>query len=336
MYPLRTIAGRFLVLVVLALFPLGSCALALEPHFEGLEEYERTETVLGDLWARGLARQESSWVARVLPAWTARIERVLERRPPTPFTTILVPHFEEFRRTVGGLGGGEVGPDTRGIALPGMRTIVVRTDWIPSDVPSDALSVTLKHELAHLAIHRFPATRVPRWLDEGIASWVSRGSMPARDEAELALLARAGRLYRAATLDQAFPAGHGATTLAYRQSSLMVECLVDKFGRDAIPDLLAALERGATADEAFRGTTGLSLAELEEAFPQWIANRLSLPRLLATLLADPWLIVGLLAVLAAVRMGLGRRRAWRRLSREENEENEEDGAGEGNEEAPAE
>jgi len=38
------------------------------------------------------------------------------------------------------------------------------------------LSVTAKHELAHLLLHhKINRTHLPRWLDEGFAQWASDG-----------------------------------------------------------------------------------------------------------------------------------------------------------------
>ena len=52
------------------------------------------------------------------------------------------------------------------IAVPGARTILLRAD-------EGDLSRTLRHELAHLALHEAVAVRVPLWFDEGYASWAA-------------------------------------------------------------------------------------------------------------------------------------------------------------------
>src|SRR5690606_19452040 len=289
----------FTLVVVLSVLP----GLGASDSLQGLERYEAHPTPVGELWAYGTALHEREWVAERLERWIDRIEASLGRRPQTPFTTILVPSFEELEGVVTALGGAPPNRDTRGIAFPSRRTIVVRTDWVQADVPVHPLSVTVRHELAHLAVHR-ESSRAPRWLDEGIASWLSRGRPPAREEAELSLLARSGRLYRAATLEDHFPDGHGATTLAYRQSALMVDCLVERYGSSVLPRLLAAFDAGHSTDEALTQTIGMTLAELEEAFPMWFAARVSFLRSVLTFIADPWMVIALLACVAAVTVAI--------------------------------
>jgi len=46
------------------------------------------------------------------------------------------------------------------LAFPESRTIVLRAD-------AGDLERTLRHELAHLALHRQIRVRVPLWFDEG-------------------------------------------------------------------------------------------------------------------------------------------------------------------------
>ena len=49
---------------------------------------------------------------------------------------------------------------------PGARTILLRAD-------QGDLARTLRHELAHLALHEAVTVRVPLWFDEGYAAWAA-------------------------------------------------------------------------------------------------------------------------------------------------------------------
>lgn len=83
-----------------------------------------------------------------------------------------------------------------GFTLPGLRTIIIRAD------AGDPWG-TLRHELAHLALHDVAKVRVPLWFDEGYAAvaageWsrlvalglnlgVARGAVPGFFELDRAL-----------------------------------------------------------------------------------------------------------------------------------------------------
>src|SRR5215216_5768029 len=52
------------------------------------------------------------------------------------------------------------------VALPGARVILLRAD-------AGDIYATLRHELAHLALHQAVPVRVPLWFDEGYAAWAA-------------------------------------------------------------------------------------------------------------------------------------------------------------------
>ena len=86
----------------------------------------------------------------------------LGRRDPGPLRLIVVPNG----RLLDSLTGGRAPEWGAAVAVPGARTILLRAD-------QDDLLRTLRHELAHLALHEAVPVRVPLWFDEGYAAWAA-------------------------------------------------------------------------------------------------------------------------------------------------------------------
>src|SRR5262249_36850407 len=135
----------------------------------------------------------------------------LGRREPGPLRLILVPSG----RTLDSLTSGRAPAWGAAIAEPGERTILLRAD-------QDDLAGTLRHELAHLALHEAVRVRVPLWFDEGYAAWaagewdrfgvlelnlaVVRGAIPSLTALDGALRGSAS------TADAAYPLAASAVT----------------------------------------------------------------------------------------------------------------------------
>ena len=296
--------------------------LVLAPAAPGLgflDGYERRDVPTGVLYSTGWSESEVRWAETYLPDVLARVEKRLGRRLGKPFATLLVGNYAELRRVVESLGGSVPDSFTRGVAFPSRRLIVVRGDLVWATASEDPTSVTIAHEVAHLVLHRRPETRLPRWLDEGIAVWVAGGRLPPRDEAEISLFARTNSLYRFRSLEDAFPEGHFPTTIAYKQSFLFVLFIVERHGDEAVSRLLDQLEAGTPHDRALRDLTGLEFDALEKEFYLWVAARWSLVVALFAYF-NIWAVIGLLAVVAILRNIVRRRRGMRRLEEEEQRE----------------
>jgi len=293
------------------LFP-GVLVLALvsPAPFDG---YARTSLAGYELVWRGWSEGDRLELQGRIPAALAAVEQSLGRRLDRRFTVALVPDGFELASVVRGLTGEEVPPlRTRGVAIPGQGLLLLRGG--PLRGPGD-LDQTLRHELAHLVVHTRATGRVPRWVDKGIACAVSGTRLSPDEEARLALLAHVGGLYSWATLEREFPRTEDPSAIAYAQSLLFFERLTARWGPGAIPTLLDRLEEGDDVPSALERLTHLSPAAVEADFRAWVAARQSLFSALLQGGLGFWWIAGLLAVLAAVRYLL-RRRRYRRLEAE--------------------
>jgi hypothetical protein len=166
-----------------------------------------------------------------------------------------------------------LGPGTRenvgGQAHSDIRTLFALIE--PSEIDDAWVGVVVPHELVHLVFDtavdnpfRFP----PRWLNEGLAVYLSEGyTRSDRNLVEQAVDDRT--LLPLTALTGQFPTDFQATYLAYAQSASAIDFIVREYGRDAMLGLVASYADGLTDDEAFTRATGSDLAAFQAA---WLAD----------------------------------------------------------------
>ena len=279
--------------------------------------YEREGMPGGSvLYWRGWSEGERARVTRQVPALVERFEELLGYRLQVSFDVVLTLDGPGFRRTVAGLSGRKLESDyVVGVAIPVLHVLVLRGGVPPG---SSSFSRTLAHEVAHLLLHDSGA-RLPRWLDEGMATWLSGHSLDARDEAYLAFLARTGGLYRLSDIEKRFPGGHFETSVAYQQSFLVITYLEEIHGSDAPARAVLEARRGKGTEAILEAVCGQTLEAFDENFRGWLRRRVSLAAALLALL-NPWTVCSFLALAAIVRHVFQRRRKLRQLGREERED----------------
>ena len=127
-----------------------------------------------------------------------------------------------------------------------------------------------RHELAHIVVARAgdgPFTRVPAWIDEGLATYAQKDAtqrLPAVDFAvqtntTLRLRNMSGPPNRAEEID-----------LFYGQSWQVVQHMIDEYGPEKIAALLRAIREGATTDEALEQVYGF---DQDELYNEWRVTR---------------------------------------------------------------
>jgi hypothetical protein len=217
----------------------------------------------------------------------------LGRRSPGALRLIIVPDA----RRLDSLTSGRAPHWGAAIALPEARTILLRAD-------GGDLSRTLRHELAHLALHEAVSVRVPLWFDEGYAGWAA-GEWDRLGELELNLAVVRGSIPDLRSLDGAL---RGSATTADAAYALAVSAVTELARRNptgTLNPLLARLEAGEDFDSAVRTTTGLTLDRFEEQWQRSTRRRYSV---------GTWLIAGggwLVLALVVLSLRRFRRRADR-------------------------
>jgi hypothetical protein len=180
-------------------------------------------------------------------------------RPAAKVRILLAPDDARFRAWVGP-GAQEWGA---AIAFPAEQLIVMQGADAGADAGDPA--ITLRHELAHLVLHEALGPAVPRWFDEGYASYAA-GEW-GRDEV---LATSVGLVWRGvptlAGLDSGFYAGSGRAERSYALAHRAVAELATINPDKGLTLLFEHWRREETFERALRRAHGLSSAEFEKRY----------------------------------------------------------------------
>jgi hypothetical protein len=166
-----------------------------------------------------------------------------------------------------------LGPGTRenvgGEAHADIRTMFALIR--PDEIDATWVSTVVPHELTHLVFdtavknpYHFP----PRWLNEGLAVYLSEGYGDSwRSAVRNAVDAR--EIIPLDGLTGQFPTTRDQFFLAYGESVSAVDYLVRKFGQDKLVKLVRSYADGVTDDEAFQAGIGLTVAAFQAG---WLAD----------------------------------------------------------------
>jgi hypothetical protein len=163
-----------------------------------------------------------------------------------------------------------LGPGSRenvgGQANAEIRTLFALIE--PDEINQSWVDVVIPHELTHLVFDtavRNPYHFPPRWLNEGLAVYLSEGyGGDYRRSVEDA--ARDGSLIPLEGLTGQFPTTRDRFLLAYGESVSAVDYLIRRYSRDALIGLIKSYARGLTDDEAFKDALGVDATAFDEAW----------------------------------------------------------------------
>jgi hypothetical protein len=184
-----------------------------------------------------------------------------------------------------------------GYLIPSWRLGAIRLGLVDRYPYQGSLSV-LVHEATHMMLHDTAGGALPRWFDEGVATWVDR-QWQWRDGLVLSSALLGREVPPLASLDRAFSASEAGARLAYAASFDFVAWSVDRFGVEILAELVRR-SRIEGFEGAWRSATGESLAVSEES---WRRRRLWLSRWLPIVTASStlWAAITGLALLAIWR-----------------------------------
>jgi hypothetical protein len=156
------------------------------------------------------------------------------------------------------------------LAFPASRRIIIQGRSAGSDA-GDPLE-TLRHELAHLALHERLGDRPPRWFDEGYASVAAHEWK--RDDILAANVALALRgTPSLEQLEQSFEEGSTAAQSAYALSYRAVTELASLDPERGLTLLFQYWENGRNLDSAVRQAFGITLSGFEQEFQRRTQRR---------------------------------------------------------------
>jgi hypothetical protein len=163
-----------------------------------------------------------------------------------------------------------LGPGTRenvgGEAIAEIRTLFALIG--PDEVDASWVSTVIPHELTHLVFNtavKNPYHFPPRWLNEGLAVYLSQG-YDSGDRGRVADAAGSGGIIPLTGLVGQFPTNADRFYLAYAESVAAVDYLVRTDGKAAVDRLIAAYATGVTDDAAFMAAIGMDMTAFDHAW----------------------------------------------------------------------
>ena len=142
-----------------------------------------------------------------------------------------------------------------------------------------AILSTIAHEYVHHALDSYRASPLdlPRWLDEGLATYyahelpgveVTEGVFYSAYQAQIA--AGEGLLYPLAYLEYNWYREEDNIPLQYAQAEMTIRYMIEGYGLSAVAGVLALIYQGIDVSSALHLTVGKDYAEFEADFSDWI------------------------------------------------------------------
>ncbi len=151
-----------------------------------------------------------------------------------------------------------------GVALPHKKMIVIKS---PDKFNlNKSLEQLLAHEYAHLAVsHKAFIANPPRWLNEGVAMYVSM-EWSWSDNIAMGQAAVFGQLIRLEEIEKVNRFNESKAQVAYAESYMAVRFLLKYYGKNAVSIFLQQINKNRSIEEAIYVTTGATMAEFEADF----------------------------------------------------------------------
>ncbi len=164
-----------------------------------------------------------------------------------------------------------VSPARDAIAGEAHATIGTMYVWLPPSQSASAQAVTIAHELTHLVFNQAimnPYHEPPRWLNEGIAVYLSEG-YSSQWQAEISSAVSKNDLIPLDGLAGLFPSPTDEFYLAYGESVSAVNYFIQTYGDQKLWALVDSYSQGLSDDDAFTQAIGIDVGTFNQ---QWMAS----------------------------------------------------------------
>lgn len=225
----------------------------------------------------------------VLEVAALRLSKMLDLTFVDTIDIAIVQGQEEFDS----LAGGRIPEWGAGAAIPSRNLIILREPMMDR-YPGNTADL-LQHELAHIALsRRVRGAHLPRFIDEGFASWFA-GEWTFAQVTTVAAAQITKSLLPLRDIDDVNRFRQGQANLAYAQSYLVVNYIFTKYGELAFLELLDALTSGQNMSEAFHATFDISFWRFEADYRKFLSDNYTLFAILADM-SGLWIILALIVV----------------------------------------
>jgi len=204
-------------------------------------------------------------------------------------------------------------------AVPDSNLIVI--DQARMSVSPFTIEATLEHEFCHLLLHdQLKGKDIPKWLEEGVCTWVSQGIAEIMMEQKRSLLNEAvlaGRVIPLRALSRGFPRDRESLLLAYEESKSIVSYVVETHGLEGLLEILRWVRQGHPWEEAVQGALGLPFDELERSWAESLKKRLTWFTYLVNNLYEILFFVAAVLAFLGFWKALRKKRAYMKSDEEE-------------------
>jgi hypothetical protein len=247
------------------------------------------------------------------PGLKAELERVIGWKIAFRSTVMLIKDNIVFQRMAGN-------NLIVAFAVPDRDLIVIDHSKMKTD--PFTIEAILKHELCHLLLHNYiKRETLPKWLDEGIAQWVSGGLADIIMKQKNSVLDEAilgNRLIGIRALADRFPGEEKHLKLAYAESKSLTEYIISEYGLNGILTVLEYLKDGDNIDSAVSKALSVSFDELEGRWYNSLKKRITWFTFLSNNLYEILFFLAALALIYGFIRVLLKKRAYIDSEEEDN------------------
>ena len=208
------------------------------------------------------------YAANLLEEAAAKLTAKYRFTPKGPITVEIFNNHEDFA--------------VRALGIPGLGALgVCFGPVIAQDSPSAREAgefnwgSTLWHEFTHVITLQMTDYRIPRWFSEGLSVYEERRARPGWGDDWNVMFVRSfadGRWFKIADLDAAFqrPRTQQDVAVAYFEASQICEFITDRYGFDAILNMLAMYRDKAHTPDILQKVLKLSESDFDREFHAYI------------------------------------------------------------------
>ncbi len=193
-----------------------------------------------------------------------KVNKVLNYTNEVKVPIIVYPNGESLGKSF----GWDADESAMGVYWAGVIRILSPNEWISEDLSYDRAKAKFRkkgpmvHEYAHLVVDYRTRGNYTRWFTEGIAQLVEKEITGFQFD-NVALETDKSDWYDLKNMDRDFDSLPNQS-LAYSQSLIMIEYLVEHYGYQGLNTILNHLGTGKTLNQAFQVVTGKNLRQFEE------------------------------------------------------------------------
>ena len=220
----------------------------------------------------------------------------------------IAPSFREYEKIQPGAG---IPVWSIGVAYPALNLIIIKSPRAQKLGHID-LKKVFKHELTHIILGRAfkGRERIPQWLHEGLAMYISREwSFNRASTMTKAVLTNT--LIPLSSITHSFPVEAEKASLAYSESFYLISFLISKYGRDNFHRFIKTYIEEGDLQKSLLDVYGVRWGNFEENWKDYLKLRFSWIPIFTSATAL-WFFVTMLFILGYLKK--------RRLKRQKYEE----------------